>query len=158
MLLDSLQQDVNTSLKKGDSVRVGTLRFLIAASRNDAISKYGNAWETSLKDDDIIDVIKKQVKTHKESVLAFEKAGRSELAQKEQQELDILQTFLPKELTDEELKVMLTEVVVSETQRDPSLRSGGQGFGLLMKSAMAKVGGQADGGRVANVLKQLLQK
>lgn len=149
MLLDQLQTDVNVSLKKGDMVRVGTLRFLIAAVRNQAIALYGSTWETSLKDTDVLDVIKKQVKTHKESVIAFEKAGRGELAQKEQQELDILQAFLPKELSDEELKTMLADVV---TGIDVS------NFGLVMKSAMAKVGGQADGGRVSSVLKQMLQK
>lgn len=157
MLLDQLQTDVNASLKKGDAVRVDTLRFLIAAIRNYVIAKYGNTWETSTTDGDVLEVIKKQVKTHKESVLAFEQAGRTELAQKEKAELEILQAFLPKELSDEELKAMLNDVVQSAIQRDPSLRSG-QGFGLLMKSAMAKVGGQADGGRVSGILKQMLQK
>jgi hypothetical protein len=149
MSLDQLQSDVNMSLKKGDSVRVGTLRFLISAVRNYAIATYGNAWETSLKEEDILDVIKKQVKTHKESVAAFTKAGRSDLSVKEQQELDVLQAFLPSELSDSDLKIMLSDVV-----------SGGDvsNFGLLMKSAMAKVQGKADGGRVSAILKQLLQE
>jgi uncharacterized protein YqeY len=148
MLLDQIQTDMTSSMKKGDRVRVDTLRFLISAVRNFAIATYNNSWETSLKDADVLDVIKKQVKTHKESVSAFTAAGRTELAQKEQTELDILSAFLPKEVTDEELKAMLTDVVASA---DPS------NFGLLMKSAMAKVGGQADGGRVSAMLKQLLQ-
>ncbi|HCM82667.1 MAG: hypothetical protein UV63_C0029G0010 [Microgenomates group bacterium GW2011_GWC1_43_11] len=147
MLLDQLQTDVHTSLKKGDRFRVDTLRFLISAVRNQGIAKYGNAWETSLTDADILDVIKKQVKTHKESVLAFDRANRPELADKEKKELDILSAFLPTELSDEDLKKMLTEVI---TTGDVS------NFGLLMKSAMAKVGRQADGGRVAGILKQMI--
>jgi len=147
MLIDQLQNDVNESLKQGNRLRVDTLRFLIAAVRNQAIALYGNTWETSLKDADVLDVIKKQVKTHKESVLAFENAGRKELAEKEKQELTILAQFLPKEISDEELKTLLADVVAGS---DPN------NFGLLMKSAMAKVGGKADGGRVSSILKQLI--
>ena len=148
MLLDQLHVDMTMSMKKGDRVRVDTLRFLISAVRNYAIAAYGNLWETSLKDQDVLEVIKKQVKSHKESVLAFETAGRRELADKEKKELDILSAFLPKELSDDDLKKMLAEVVSTGDASN---------FGQLMKSAMAKVGGQADGGRVSGVLKQLLR-
>jgi len=148
MLLHQLQTDMTQSLKKGDHLRVETLRFLISGVRNAAIAKYGNAWETSLRDEDVLDVIKKQVKSHRESIEAFGKAGRTELADKEKKELEILSSFLPKEITDEELKTILSDVAAS----------GESNFGLLMKEAMAKVGGKADGGRVAGVLKQLLKK
>jgi uncharacterized protein YqeY len=147
MTLADLQKDMISSMKAGDKVRVDTIRFLVSAVRNQAIAKYGSTWETSLTEGDVVDVIKKQVKSHKESVLSFEKAGRGELAEKEKKELDILSAFLPKEISDEDLKVMLTEVVATA---DPS------NFGLLMKSAMAKVGGLADGARVSSILKQLL--
>ncbi len=146
MLLDQFQQDVNVSLKKGDKVRVETLRFLLSAVRNLAIAKYGRAGEASLTDADVLDVVKKQVKTHRESIEAFQKGNRPDLVEKEQKELAILETFLPKELSDEELKALLAPVVAS----------GETNFGLLMKQAMAKVEGKADGGRVAAMLKQLL--
>src|SRR3989339_230844 len=98
MLLDDLKADVLTSMKKGDHVRVDTLRFLLAAIRNAAISKYQAAGEAAMKDEDVLDVIKKQVKTHKESIEAFTKASRNELVLKEQGELTILEAFLPKEI------------------------------------------------------------
>jgi uncharacterized protein len=145
MSLNELQEDLNTSLKAGKSSRVATLRLVISAVRNAAIGKYGASWETSLTDADIMDVIKKQVKTHKESIEAFEKAGRAELAQKEQEELAVLEEFAPKEMSDEELKTILS----------PVAQTGEQNFGLLMKSAMAAVAGRADGGRVVAMLKQL---
>lgn len=148
MLLRNLQEDLNASLKAGDSVRVGALRFLISAIHNSAIAKYGAAWETSLTDSDIVDVVKKQVKTHKESITAFECAGRAELAAKEKEELAVLEEFAPKEISDEELKTMVASVVAS----------GEQNFGLLMKSAMAAVAGKADGGRVSATLKSMLQQ
>ncbi len=145
MLMETLQKDMITSLKAGKSDRVETIRFLIAAIRNLAIDKYGNTWETSLTDADIVDVVKKQIKTHRESIEAFEKGGRLELADKEKMQLSILQEFAPKEMTDDELKALLAPVVAS----------GEQSFGLLMKTAMAAVKGQADGGKVAALLKQM---
>lgn len=156
MLIDQLKTDLTLSLKKGDTVRVGTLRFLLAAVQNEAIQKYGNASDTSLTDEDVLSVIKKQAKTHRESIDAFEKAGRVELVAKEQAELTILEAFLPKALSDEEL-IQLLEPVIASGENNPSAGSG-QAFGLLMKQAMAAVNGHADGGRVAAILKQMLQK
>lgn len=146
MILDTLKTDMFASMKKGDKFRVDTLRFLLAAIRNTAIAKYAAAGEAAMKDEDVLDVIKKQVKTHKESIEAFTRAGRTELATKEQGELTILEAFLPKEITDEELKALL--VPVAET--------GEKNFGLLMKQAMGIVAGKADGGRVSSLLKQLI--
>ncbi len=146
MLLDDLKADVLTSMKKGDHVRVDTLRFLLAAIRNAAINTYQAAGEAAMKDEDVLDVIKKQVKTHKESIEAFTKASRNELVLQEQGELTILEAFLPKEMTDEELKKLL----------EPVAKSGESNFGLLMKQAMQAVAGRADGGRVSSMLKQLI--
>lgn len=148
MIMTSLQQDLNASLKAGKSDRVETLRFLIAAVKNDSIAKYGNKAETSLTDEDIASVIKKQVKTHRESVEAFEKAGRTDLAAREKAQLTILLEYSPEEVSDEELKKLLAPVATS----------GEANFGLLMKKAMEKVAGKADGGRVARLLKEILQK
>ena len=148
MLLTDLKQDLTESMKKGDRVRVETIRFLLAAVRNSAIDKYGSAGESSLTDTDVADVVKKQVKTHKESVEAFTKARRDDLVKKEQAQLTILEAYLPAQITDEELKELLAEVA----------SSGETNFGLLMKAAMAKVGGQADGGRVSAILRQLMQQ
>ena len=148
MVLADLQQDLITSLKAGKSERVETIRFLIAAVRNSVIAKYGAAWETSIKDSDVVDVVKKQIKTHNESIEAFAKAGRTELVDREKGQLAILQEFAPKEISDEELKVILT----------PIAATGEPNFGLLMKNAMGAVHGAADGSRVSAMLKALLPK
>src|SRR3989344_3100516 len=97
MLVDELKHSVIAALKGGDSRRVETLRFLLAAVQNMAIAKYGSDADTKLTDQDVLGVIKAQAKTHRESVEAFEKAGRNELATKEKEELSILATYLPKE-------------------------------------------------------------
>lgn len=146
MMLSDLQADLNASLKAGKSSRVATLRLLMSAVRNAAIAKYGASWETSFNEADIADAVKKQIKTHKESIEAFTAAGRTELADKEQEELAVLQEFAPKELTDEELRTILL----------PITASGEANFGLLMKQAMAAVSGKADGARVSALVKQLM--
>lgn len=148
MLLDTLKEDLTSAMKQGNAVAVETIRFLLAAVRNAAIETYGNKGEAAMTDADIGDVVKKQVKTHKESIEAFQKAGRVDLVTKEQAQLAVLEGYMPTQLTDEELKKLLTGVVAS----------GEKNFGLLMKAAMGKVGGGADGGRVAALLKQVLQK
>jgi len=148
MLFEDLQKDIIASLRGGDSVRVETLRFLVSAVRNVAIAKYGAKATESITDEDVLDTVKKQVKTHKESVEAFTKVGRRELAAKEQAQLTILESFLPAQISDEELKNLLAPVVAS----------GEQNFDILMGRAMKAVAGKADGGRVAALLKQMLQK
>jgi uncharacterized protein YqeY len=147
MLLSDIQAKVTTSLKQGDAISVETLRFLISAVRNMAIAKYGADAETKLTDADVLDTIKKQVKTHKESVEAFQKANRNELAQKEQAQLTILESYLPKELSDDELKALLAPVAAA-----------GGDFGPLMGKAMAAVQGKAGGDRVSAILRSLLNK
>lgn len=145
-LLAALKENIVRFVKARDSVRAETLRFLLAAIRNTAIAKYGKEAEEKFRDEDFLDVVKKQVKSHKESIEAFAKAGRSDLVDKEKAELSILEEFLPKELSDDELKALVL----------PLASSGEKNFGLLMKKAIEAVKGQAGGGRVAAILKELI--
>lgn len=145
MMLQTLQARVTDALKRHDSATVETLRFLISAVRNVAITKYGAEAETKVTDADVLDVIKKQVKTHKESIEAFDKAGRTELAAKEKAQLSILEEYLPKQVSDEDLKIILAPIAAT-----------GGDFGPLMGRAMAAVKGQADGVRVSAILKSLM--
>ncbi len=154
MLMDTLQSDLNASLKAGKTARVEAIRFLIAGIRNTVTGKYGAEWEKKMTDADVLDVVKKQIKTHNESIEAFTKGNRPELVEKEKGQLAVLTEFAPKELSDDELKVILA----------PIAASGEENFGLLMKQAMVAVkglpaqAGQADGGRVSNMLRALSQK
>lgn len=135
------------ALKTGDSVAVLTLRMLISAVKNVAIARYGADADQKVTDTDVVDVVKKQVKMHRESIEAFAKGNRQDLVDKEKAELVILEAYLPKELSDEELKTLL----------EPIVSSGETNFGLLMKQAMETIKDQADGGRVAAILKQIVQ-
>jgi len=144
--MDTLQTDLTTSLKAGDAVRVETIRFLIAEVRTLVSAKYGADWEKKMTDADVLAAVKKQIKTHRESIDAFAKANRQELVAREKAQLVILEEFAPKELTDEELEKIL----------EPIAKSGEKNFGLLMKQAMVAVAGRAEGGKVSALLKSLL--
>ncbi len=148
MMLDTLKADLVTAMKAHDRTAMDTIRFLLSAIRNMAIAKYGAESDTALTDNDVTDTIKKLVKTHKESVEAFQKAGRAELVAKESGELAVLERYVPAEMSDEELRSLLAPVAAS----------GEQNFGLLMRNAMQVVAGKADGARVSQMLKQLQQK
>ena len=148
MLVDKLQSDLNESLKAGKSQRVEALRFLIAGVRNSVTAKYDATWEKDMKDSDVLEVVKKQIKTHNESIEAFTGAGRQELVDREKTQLAVLTEYAPKELSDEDLKKIL----------DPIATSGEPNFGLMMKQAMGAVKGQADGSRVSAMLKELMSQ
>ena len=144
MMLDDLKSTLPAAMKSHDAVTVETVRFLLAAVRNLAIAKYGADGESKITDDDVLDVIKKQVKTHMESVEAFTKAGRTELAATEKAQLAILEKYLPQQMSDGELTSLLAPVV-----------SEGGDFGPMMGKAMKLVSGRADGNRVSSILRSL---
>ena len=144
MNIIDLKNDLVTSLKKGESVRVETLRFLLAAVSNMAIEKYGAKGDASLSDTDIIDVVKKQVKTHKESIIAFVNAKRQDLVNKEQAQLAILQSFFPAEMTDDDLKKTFGACCI--LRRNQLRKTNGTGHGTCQrKSRWGKSFGDAKG-------------
>ncbi len=148
MLLAKIKSDMLAAVKSGDKHRVETLRFLIAAIQNAAIAKYASRAESALTDEDVLAAIKKQVKTHHESIEAFTAGGRRDLVEKEKLQLGILESYLPVAISDSELQKILVPVVAT----------GETNFGLLMKQAMVAVAGKAEGGRVAALLRTMMQK
>jgi len=153
MLIQTIQRTVNSSLKQGDTATVETLRFLVAAIQTYAIHLYGREADSKLSDEDVLSVIRKQVKMHQESIEIFEKAGRTELAEKEKKQLRILEQYLPKELSDEELRRILMSVI----QESGTVSDTKVGFGPIMGKAMSALAGRASGSRVSTMLKQLVQ-
>jgi len=154
MLYTDLTTDVMKSLKAGNRMRVDTLRFLLSDIKNAAIAKYGAQADTKLTDTDILAVIKKQVKTHKESIEAYAKAGRKDLEDKEQTEYEILMAFLPKEMTDDAIGEIIDKTILL----DSGSITGPEAFPLYMKKVMQAMAGRADGAKVAKLLREKLQK
>ncbi len=147
MLLDKIQADLKTALKEKDELQSSTLRFLLAAIREKEIelNKRGQ-----LTDEDLVGVIKRQVKQHHESIEAYQKGKREELAEKEKKELVILNKYLPQQMAPEELEKIVKETI---EQIGPS---GPQDFGKVMGAVIGKVRGMADGKAVSELVKKLL--
>ena len=147
-LLAKIDEDLKTAMKAREELKVSALRMLKAASSNAAIQK-GKA---DLEDAEVIDVIGKLIKQRDESVEAYTKGNRPELAEKEKKEAAILKAYLPAQLPDEELKAII-QAAVKETGA-----SGPQGMGVVMKAVLPKVAGRADGGKVSQFVREALGK
>lgn len=145
-LAQRFDEDLKTAMKAREELKVSTLRLLKAALSNAAIQKQ----KAVLDDAEVIAEIAKLVKQREESVAAYTKGNRPDLAEKEQTEAKILQAYLPAQLSDEELKGIV-QAAVKETGG-----SGPQVMGAVMKLVMPKVAGRADGKRVNEIVKQSL--
>ena len=148
----TLQQRVDSDLKEAmrakDATKLNVLRMLKSALKYAAIAK--SDAEAELSDAEAAQVIRKQAKQRQDSIESFEKGGRAELAEKEKEELAILNTYLPQGITPDELAK-----VVRETIAELGATSKAQ-MGAVMKALQAKVGGRADGKTLSSeVQKQL---
>jgi len=148
----TLQQRVDSDLKEAmrakDATKLNVLRMLKSALKYAAIAK--SDAEAELSDAEAVQVIRKQAKQRQDSIESFEKGGRAELAEKEKEELAILNTYLPQGMTPDELAK-----VVRETIAELGATSKAQ-MGAVMKALQAKVGGRADGKTLSSeVQKQL---
>ena len=146
MLTQRIDDDIKSAMKAKEALKLSALRMLKAAASNAAIAK----GKSNLEDAEVMEVIGKLIKQRGESVEAYTKGNRPELAQKEQTEAKILQAYLPAQLSDEELKGIV-QAAVKEAGG-----SGPQAMGAVMKLVMPKVAGRADGKRVNEFVRQSL--
>ncbi len=148
MLEDKLLEDFRDAMKKKDALRVSTLSFLRSQLKNVAIDKR----KDKLEDNDVITVIKKQIKQRQDSIENFKAGNRLDLAQKEQNELNILKTYLPQELSKEELEKIIEEVINSVGAN--SMKD----MGKVMKELAPKIAGKADNKLVSELVRVKLMK
>ncbi|AKU18154.1 GatB/YqeY domain-containing protein [Luteipulveratus mongoliensis] len=146
-LKSTLRSNLTDAIRARDQLRSNTLRMTIAAIGNAEVA--GKEAKT-LTDDEVLQVITKEAKKRRESAEAYDGAGRTELADTERAELEILETYLPKQLSDEEIEAIVTDAV-AETGA-----SGMGQMGQVMKVVQPKIAGQAEGGRVAAAVKRAL--
>ncbi len=137
----TLQQRIDSDLKDAmrakDATRLGVLRMLKSALKYAAIEKSGP--EAELADAEATQVIRKQAKQRQDSIDSFEKGGRAELAAKEKQELEILNSYLPQQLSAEELSQLVRETIASLGATSKAQ------MGMVMKELQARAAGRADG-------------
>lgn len=145
-LEEQIDRDLKIAMKAGESEKVSVLRMVKAALKNKQI-ELGRA----LADEDTTAILQKEVKQRRDSIRQFQDGGRAELAAKEEQELLVLQGYLPEQLGDEELAAMI-EAAIADTGAT-TLSEMGKVIGTVMASAQ----GRADGGRVSAAVKARLQ-
>ena len=143
-LEQQLAGDLSQAIKDRNSVKLATLRLL-----KSAVEKEKKTGKKELTDDEIVKIIKSEVKKRQEASDIFKTAGRNDQALKELEEMAVLKAYLPPEISDEELEKIVAEVLTgnSYAQKD---------FGLVMKEVMARTKGRADGARVSGLVKQKL--
>ncbi len=146
MLEEKILNDYKQALKNKDKIKSSALSFLRSHLVNQAIKLK----KKSLEDSEAISVIKRMVKQHQDSIMQFKQGKRDDLAAKETQELEILKSYLPPELSSDEINKII-EGVISELQP-----KGPKDMGRVMKEVMAKVSSQADGKLVSELVKQKL--
>jgi uncharacterized protein len=147
-LQERVDSDLKEAMRAKDATKLGVLRMLKSALKYAAIAK--SDAEAELSDAEAVQVIRKQAKQRQDSIESFEKGGRAELADKEKEELAILNTYLPQGMSPDELAK-----VVRETLAELGATSKAQ-MGAVMKALQAKVGGRADGKTLSSeVQKQL---
>ena len=146
-LKDRLSGDMKDAMRAQDKDRLSTIRMLLSAVKNKEIDL-----REKLTDEEVIETITSQVKQRRDSIEQFTNAGRLDLVEKEEAELKILQGFLPKQLTPEEIDSEV-EKAVGEAEA-----SGMKDLGKVMKLLMPRVAGRADGKLVIEKVRERLSK
>lgn len=146
-LKEQLKADLTDAMRARDAVKAATIRMALTSVANEETA---GTVHRELTDDDVLKVLTKEAKKRRESSAAYTGAGRAELAATEDAELAILETYLPKQLSDDELEQIVRDAVAA------SGASGMPQMGLAMKAANQAVAGRAEGGRVAAVVKRVL--
>lgn len=145
MILEKLVGDLKSAMKSGDADKVSVLRMLSAAVKNQEITKGKDA---VLTDEEVMQVLAREAKKRRESVDAFQKGGRPELAEKEQAELAIVEAYLPRQMSRAEVAVEVEKVLAGMADKSNQ--------GLVMKAVMQELKGKADGKMISEVVKEKL--
>jgi len=146
MLEDTILNDYKEAMKAKDNLKSSVISFLRAELINLATSKKKN----KLDDSDVISVFRKQIKQRRDSIEQFTQGGRLEMAQKEEKEMGILKSYLPPELSMDEIKKVIEEIVLplgDVTMKD---------MGKVMKEVNARISSQADGKLISDLVRERL--
>jgi uncharacterized protein len=145
-LTEKVRADMTAAMKAQEKERLSVIRMLQSALKNEQI----NAGH-ELSDEEAMSVIRKSVKQRQDSIEQYSNAGRNELADKERSEMEILKSYLPAEMSEEELESGLREIVAStgaQSKKD---------LGKVMKEASARYKGRADGKKIQEIVSRLLE-
>ena len=144
-MFEKVTKDLTEAMKNKDAFRLSVLRMLKSALKNEEINK-----KSPLTDDEVLAIVKKQVKTRKDSMNEYASYNRMDLADSLQKEIDILNAYLPEELSDEELEKVITETI-TKLNAD-SVKQ----MGLVIKTISSEYGARCDMAKVSKIVKEKL--
>lgn len=145
MIKDRIREDMKAAMRSHDAARLSTIRLLLAAIKQREIDE-----QIEAGDEDVLAVIGKMVKQRRDSVEQYRSGGREDLAANEQAEIDVLSTYLPQQLSDEEVAAIVEEAVAEVGM------TGMAAMGKVMSVVKPRVNGRADLGRVSALIKARL--
>ncbi len=140
-LKQQLMEDMKQAMRSKDSVTLEAIRFLLADIKNYEID-HGEQAEPGLHQ-----IIAKQIKQMKDAMIDYAKGGRNDLVEAEQAKVDVIAKYLPAQLSDEEIKVLIAEAIAAVPDKN---------MGRIIGQVMGQVKGRADGGRVSALVRELL--
>lgn len=150
MLKQKIQDDLKAAMLAKDAPRLSAIRMLKSAIQYFEIQKGGAGYEAS--DEDVMEVVGKEIKKRKESIELYKQGNRPESAESEQKEVDVLQTYLPEQMEEDEVRKLVEEAVSQTGASTP------QDMGKVMGALMPKVKGKADGTLVSTLVREALSK
>ncbi|MGC9324292.1 MAG: GatB/YqeY domain-containing protein [Desulfomonilia bacterium] len=145
MLIDRIKSDLESAIKARDKDRVSCLRLALSAIKYKQVDMHKD-----LDDQDVVKVLRTQVKQISESLEQFSRGKRDDLVRQEEKNLEILKAYLPEEMGEEEIAALVKQVI-SETGATK------KEFGIVMKQVMAKIAGRTEGKVVNGIVSKLLQ-
>ena len=148
MTKEQLKEALKQSMLARDEIKTSTLRMVISSLGYYEIEKGGAGYEAT--DEDVETVLQKQAKQRRDSIEQFKAGGRDELAEKETKELELIQSYLPQQMSEEEVKKLVDEAVLTTDATSAS------DIGKVMGALMPKVKGKADGSLVSRLVKEKL--
>jgi uncharacterized protein len=144
-LKNQITEDMKTAMRAKDSVRLGAIRLLLSAIKQREVDE-----RIELTDADVISVIEKMLKQRRDSIAAFESANRTDLADIEKFEVSVLQTYMPKQMSDAEISAIVDQVIAD------SGAQGAKDMGKVVGLVKPLVAGMADMGKVSGLIKSKL--
>ncbi|MDR2904353.1 MAG: GatB/YqeY domain-containing protein [Helicobacteraceae bacterium] len=143
-ILEQLREDIKTAMRGGDNFRRDTLRMVNGALKQAEVDK-----RISLTDDDTVRILQKQIKMRQDAIEQYKVGKRADLVEKETKEIAVIETYLPKQMSDAELEAAVGKIIDSLADK---------AMGAVMAAAKSQIGVAADAKRISETAKKLLQK
>ncbi|WP_041082854.1 GatB/YqeY domain-containing protein [Thermotoga profunda] len=144
-LKEKLSEDLKQAMKARDETKIRTIRLLIAAIKNFEVEKLGQA-----TDDDVLQIMSKEVKKRLESIEMYRQAKREDLAIEEENELKIIKSYMPEQMSEDQIRELAKKLIQQYNLSSP------KDIGTVMKLIMPQVKGKADGKLVNKIVQELL--